>query len=129
MGTEGPGSVTDGGTVSQQVPIFPSPRVSQPVTVPLPTTEALPDLEEFKAEKKPVTDRQSLEIATRALNKLLVGLEGRLEFEVFDGTGILTVRVVNRTTGEIIRQMPPEEFLILKGKFRSYLEILLNEEA
>lgn len=73
--------------------------------------------------------KQSLEVATRAINELLAGLQGRLEFEVFDGTGILTVRVVNRSTGEVIRQMPPEEFLILRGKLRNYLGIVLNEEA
>lgn len=129
MGTEGPGSVTDGGTVPQQVPIFPSPRAPQPDEISLPTPEVRTDLEELQAQTEEVTDKQSLQVATQALNKLLAGLEGRLEFEVFDGTGILTVRVMNRTTGEIIRQMPPEQFLILRGKLRNYLGIVLNEEA
>ncbi len=50
----------------------------------------------------------------------------RLSFEVHDKTGDLVVRVLDKDTGEVIRQIPPEEMLKLREKLEELTGVLLN---
>ncbi|ROR01923.1 flagellar protein FlaG [Desulfosoma caldarium] len=50
----------------------------------------------------------------------------RLSFEIRDKTGDLVVRVLDKDTGEIIRQIPPEEMLRLREKLEELTGVLLN---
>jgi flagellar protein FlaG len=61
-------------------------------------------------------------------DKMLKQLRSLLEFEIFNDTGILMVRIKDSQSGEVIRTMPPQEYLILKGKLKAFIGILLNEK-
>lgn len=50
----------------------------------------------------------------------------RLSFEIHDKTGDLVVRVLDKDTGEIIRQIPPQEMLKLREKLEELTGVLLN---
>jgi flagellar protein FlaG len=63
------------------------------------------------------------------LRKLFVGLGNRLEFDVFDDTTQLVVRVIDRRTHKVLRSMPPEEFLELRSKIRDLVGMFIDESA
>ncbi len=50
----------------------------------------------------------------------------RLSFELHDKTGDLVVRVLDKDSGEVIRQIPPEEMLKLREKLEELTGVLLN---
>jgi flagellar protein FlaG len=50
----------------------------------------------------------------------------RLSFSLHDKTGDLVVRVLDKDTGEVIRQIPPEEMLKLREKLEQLTGVLLN---
>lgn len=50
----------------------------------------------------------------------------RLSFSLHDKTGDLVVRVLDKDTGEVIRQIPPEEMLRLREKLEELTGVLLN---
>ncbi len=63
-------------------------------------------------EQKEV-DGDELKSAVIELNKAVQNLQRNLEFSVDDITGQTVVRVVDKETDEVIRQMPSEEVLKL----------------
>jgi flagellar protein FlaG len=59
----------------------------------------------------------------------LADLNTRLSFEVYDKTGELVVKVINRDTQEVIRQIPSEELLRLHDKLEELRGVLFNDKA
>ncbi len=53
----------------------------------------------------------------------------KVTFDVDDATGRSVVRVLNKETGDVIRQLPPEELLILVARMRQLTGLIFNEEA
>ena len=54
-------------------------------------------------------------------------LNERLGFQVHEDSGQLFVQVVDRETGEVIRESPPEEFLDLIVRMREMVGVFLDE--
>lgn len=50
----------------------------------------------------------------------------RLSFTLHDKTGDLVVRVLDKDSGEVIRQIPPEDMLKLREKLEELTGVLLN---
>ncbi len=50
-------------------------------------------------------------------------------FDVDDATGRSVVRVLNKETGDVIRQLPPEALLNLVARMRQLSGLIFNEEA
>lgn len=70
--------------------------------------------------------------ASPALAKLPIesGLKDRkLEFKTDQQTGELSIRVVNRETGELIRQIPAEDLARFSRRFRELLGIVFDRQA
>ncbi len=53
----------------------------------------------------------------------------KVTFAVDDATGRSVVRVLNKETGDVIRQLPPEELLNLVARMRQLTGLIFNEEA
>jgi flagellar protein FlaG len=53
------------------------------------------------------------------MEKQIRAAERNLQFQVDDGTGIIVVRVVDAVSGDVIRQIPNEEFLRLARNVRA----------
>lgn len=67
--------------------------------------------------------------AIQALNEsaLLVGRD--LEFVIHEDTGRTMVRVIDRETKELIREIPPEKILDLIARINEMIGLLLDERA
>lgn len=55
-----------------------------------------------------------------------------LQFQIDDGTGLVVVRVVDADSGDVIRQIPNEEFLRLARNIRSqesHVNFIVDERA
>jgi flagellar protein FlaG len=52
-----------------------------------------------------------------------------LQFSVHDDTGETVVRVVDKDTGELIRQIPPQELLDLAAKLEEMMGILFDKQV
>ncbi len=50
-------------------------------------------------------------------------------FDVDDATGRHVVRVLNKETGDVIRQLPPEALLNLVARMRQLTGLIFSEEA
>ncbi len=70
------------------------------------------------APKKPAPVEQLRQIAA-AMEKIVRDSGRSLQFSVDDGSGQVVVKVVDETTGEVIRQIPNEEFLRIAKSIQS----------
>ena len=72
-------------------------------------------------------DRAEIDRVVQKAGEVVESIDPRLKFEIDDDTERVVVKIVNRESGEIIRQFPPEEVLEL-DKYLSGLKGLLLEE-
>jgi flagellar protein FlaG len=75
-----------------------------------------------------VSPEQTRELV-ESVQSYLADLNTRLSFEVYDKTGELVVKVINRDTQEVIRQIPSEELLKLHDKLEELRGVLFNDKA
>lgn len=60
------------------------------------------------AATQPKVDDAALKQAIEQINSKAAGLSPALKFEPDSETGVVVITVMNRVTGEVIRQLPPE---------------------
>lgn len=65
--------------------------------------------------------------AIEAANKSLVGTYTSLEFSIHEETKQIMVKVLDRDTGEMIREIPPEKMLDIVAKIWELAGILVDE--
>ncbi len=71
-----------------------------------------------------------LSIVVKDLNTLVHQVAAtKVSFDVDEETGRSVVRVVNKETGEVIRQVPPEELLTLVARMRQLSGLIFNKEV
>ena len=58
-------------------------------------------------------EREEVEAAARSVREFVQPINSNLEFSVSEDTGQLVVKIIDRTTKEVIRQMPSEEMLAI----------------
>lgn len=63
------------------------------------------------------------------INKSGAFLNTHIAFSVHEETGETVIEIVNSETGEIIRQIPPEEKLRLMTHLRKMLGVLVDKKA
>jgi flagellar protein FlaG len=63
------------------------------------------------------------------INRQLEAAAQNLRFSVDDTTGKTVVRVVDSTTGDVIRQVPSEELLAISRSIDRLQGLLFNKEA
>ncbi len=59
----------------------------------------------------------------------LDNLNIQLSFDVHEKTGEMVVQVLDRETGDLIRQLPPENLLDLKDKLNELRGVLFHQRA
>lgn len=65
-----------------------------------------------------------------ALNDLVHQVAStKITFDVDEATGQSVIRVLNKETGELIRQVPPEELLILAAKMKQLSGLIFSQEV
>ena len=107
--------------------------------VPVKSSESNPDAElvrngkqlhtaELKGVKMSVGDEQLIKAIDRAI-KALEGPSTTFEMKVHEQTKAVTVKVFNKETGELIREIPPEKTLDLVAKMMEFAGILVDEKV
>lgn len=73
-------------------------------------------------------------VSMEEINKVVDSLHGlmdvmqtRISFSISDKTDQIIVRVTNQETGELIRQIPPEELVALQAKMEELTGIIFNK--
>ncbi|UVT21065.1 MAG: flagellar protein FlaG [Nitrospira sp.] len=82
-----------------------------------------------KSTSQQAADRAVVDRAAAKVNEMLVLGDPRLQIKVDDETERVVVKVVEQNSGEVIRQIPPEELLKLDKYLSSPKGLLLSEEA
>ena len=70
----------------------------------------------------------AVEDVAEKMNQVATVFNTSLSFSVDKPTGRTVIRVVNKDTDEVIRQIPPEEMLRLIHKMRDVMGLLLDIE-
>ncbi|MDZ7393415.1 MAG: flagellar protein FlaG [candidate division KSB1 bacterium] len=84
------------------------------------------------AQAMGVNQEMAAEVAAQvahALNEFVSAVNVGIAFLVDQATGRTVIKVIDRETNEIIRQVPPEEMLRLVARMNHVLGVLLNHQA
>ena len=73
--------------------------------------------------------REAVAKAAADLQQFVQSMGRNLKFSVDDTTGYHVVRVVNPTTGELVRQLPSEELLQIARDFERLNSALVSQRA
>ncbi|WP_407371271.1 flagellar protein FlaG [Carnobacterium sp.] len=55
--------------------------------------------------------KEELELSIEKANQFLLGLNTQFDFKVHEGTGRTVVRLVDKQTEEVVKEIPPEKML------------------
>jgi flagellar protein FlaG len=91
----------------------PSGKVSAPAGEELPVPRPAPP--------PPVVD---VDRAVARLNELMTSRRRSLRFDVDEGSGRTVITVINASTNEIVRQIPPEELLQLAHNLETFGSVI-----
>ncbi len=71
-------------------------------------------------------DKKDLEEIKKATNQVLEQINIELDFSVDKDLNTVVVKVINKETGKVIRQIPPEEMLKIAKRIEEMSGILLD---
>lgn len=75
---------------------------------------------------------QAQEQAVEELNKAIQAIQGpqrKLEFSVHKETHAVMIKVMNKDTGEIIREVPPEKILDVAAKMMEFAGLIVDKKV
>lgn len=75
------------------------------------TEEETPSVEKPIEQEKAVISKEELEKAVEKANQYLLGLHTQFNFKIHKGTGRTVVRLVDKQTEKVIKEIPPEKML------------------
>ena len=104
-----------------------APNIAKPVSA-----ENVVDVPKQDHERKastPHLSREDVENMLDSIYELTNMLQTKLNFSIHDNTNEIVVRVINRETEEIIRQIPPEELLEIHAGMKKMTGLLLHENV
>lgn len=83
---------------------------------------------EFSREAKPAEiSKKDVEEMVDALKDLTETLQTKLNFSVDAGTNNIVVKVIDKNTDKVIKQIPPESLLKLQEKMQDLTGFLLSD--
>lgn len=85
-------------------------------------------LAELHGERIPISEEQLIKAIDRAF-KALDGPATSLDFSVHKETKQIMVKVLNKDTGEVIREIPPEKTLDLVAKMWEMAGLFVDERG
>lgn len=103
-----------------------------PVSRPAPAAAEASAPAEGKPAAPPAAqgaDPAVLKKATEQINEFIKSSSRNLQFSVDKGTGRIIVKVVDQESGEIIRQIPPEETLAIAKDLGNPQGVIIRSKA
>ncbi|MFV3092740.1 flagellar protein FlaG [Pseudomonas sp. GW6] len=73
--------------------------------------------------------REQLESVVASMQTAIQSISRDISFQVDDSSGRVVVKVVDGTSGEVVRQIPSEEALELATRLEDMRSLLFREEA
>lgn len=89
--------------------------------------DAGPNRADEKAASRP--EKQDLEQSVKDLNHLVQELQRELNFSVDEASGEMVVKVVDRKTDEVVRQIPAEDVLKLRQRLEQATGALFSDKV
>ena len=84
-------------------------------------------VEQFASSLPGNLKREDIDSTLEDIEKVSLAFNKRLKFMVDHRSHEVTVKVIDRETDKVIRELPPEELQRLHGKIREALGILFDE--
>jgi flagellar protein FlaG len=106
-------------------------RVAEENTKPLTAVGLLRQIksEEEKTEGDKAVDVGQLQDFVNRLNLMLELTWYDLRFRIHDATHEIMVQVVNRDTGEIVREIPPKKILDMWAEMKRLIGMLMDKKV
>ena len=109
---------------------------SEPAVRPMGVSEKVTNLPEKKPQGNPTKIKEAkeandakVELIAQAMDDYVKSAGRDLKIQVNSETGNVTVQVISEESGEVIREIPPEEVLKLAAKMDDMLGLLFNESV
>lgn len=117
------------GGFQPKAPAGDSPPVplAEPISAPTAATKS----DEAQTATPAVTELEQVNRAVQQLNEHVQNIRRTLSFSVEESTGRTVISVYNSETDELIRQIPPDEALLLAERLQAHAggSVLLNERV
>lgn len=84
---------------------------------------------ETPSQSSPQVDEARIERIAEAMDNYVKSVQRELNIRVDHESGKVMVKVLSRDTGEVIREIPPEELLKLASRMEEMAGVLLNRRA
>jgi flagellar protein FlaG len=116
--------------VTPKADLLTSPiRGSEPAEAPAKKPRASGKQAESESTPSQPIGRATVDRTVATVSEVLKAANPRLKFEIDDATDRVVVKIVKGDSGEVIRQIPPEELLELEKYLSSAKGLLLREQA
>jgi flagellar protein FlaG len=119
-------AVTGGNSWSMTDSTFDMNRSATDQALKIKNTEQLKHAE-LEGRNISIGEKTLIEAIEKA-NKAMVGTYTTFEFSIHEQTKQIMVKVLDRDTGEMIREIPPEKILDLVAKMWEMAGILIDEK-
>lgn len=83
------------------------------------------DAEEFHLEPGTL-DEEAVDFMTKELNELMSKINCNIEFTYHEDAGMMSVKMVDKETQEVIKELPPEEMIENMMKAKDWLGAFLD---
>ena len=82
-----------------------------------------------REEEQEQMDEKTVSYMTEELNELMSKINCNLEFQYHKDVNMMSVRMLDKKTHEVIKEVPPEEMLEQMAKAREWLGAFLDKNA
>ncbi len=87
------------------------------------------EVQEAAAEKEPKLDEKTVDFMTQELNELMNKINCNLQFKYHKEVGVMSVKMIDKSTRELIKEFPPEEMVKNMMKAREWIGAFLDKKA
>lgn len=112
-----PQQASEQGQVKDRSPIPPSAKKRDSVKDPNERAEAAP------------FDNDEMARVVKKVSEVLGRFNENVSVSLDQGTGMMVARVLNGATGDVIRQIPPQEILEVASRINEAVGLLIDHEA
>ncbi|MBO8173155.1 MAG: flagellar protein FlaG [Bacillaceae bacterium] len=121
---------------SGNTPFVPNGKQVESINKSVPSAETNPHQEkqqlqtsgEENKDKNQLLNEEQLQAKLDKINHTVALYNKQLKFEFHKDANQLMVKVINKETHEVIRELPPEEILDLEARIRNMIGILIDEK-
>lgn len=76
-----------------------------------------------------VPGKEELMALAEEMNQTLKQINGNYSVSVDDATGVMVVRITDEDTGEVVKQIPPQQILDVSVSVERIVGLLVNDQA